>query len=97
MRETVPFSEADYANIPVNICVDYDDEKGKWVIIADNYMPRKSWVNEGVFYAEKDTYQGIENIVNMYILPLYQNAIEHLKKECSLTYWDKPKKSDDEK
>lgn len=92
-----PIDEADEANIPVNIWIGKDDDE--WLLHADNYMPRKSTVHPIAFNVHASDRQTLEELVEKYVVPLYENALKKLKdmKKADvdgtsyLYFWDETK------
>lgn len=73
----------------------YQNNRGKWVLKADNYMPRKSRLSgENAYLVIFDSYEELAEAVSTYILPLYQTAVSVLeaiisKNQDHLYYWNK--------
>ena len=93
-------SEVDEANIPVNIFINKpgeDDEyPDKWVLTADNFMPRKNAACAGCVMTA-DSLQELQEEIKKYVLPLYQTAITQIgamidatedMEMPSLYYWE---------
>ena len=85
-------SEVNEMNIPVNSFLHApgeDEEWPKsWVWKADNYMPRKGYINQGVFELIADTREEIMEMVSQYVIPRYQMAIDEMKKNGGCYYWE---------
>lgn len=94
------FTGADDANIPVGIWlreINLDEENvpedHKWILYAENFMPRKDRVSDSGYRATAPTREALVEVVRRYIVPLYENALANLQamingtKDC-LYYWD---------
>jgi hypothetical protein len=100
------FDDADDANIPVNVFLRpldpaEDEEDGiekedGWVLLADNFMPRKlEGFSESYKFYSKDR-EVLVHMVQKHWRPLYEIALELLKlepaeedKSASFYYWTK--------
>lgn len=88
---------ADSANIPVDIWLDPPAEPGEpWTLRASNYMPRRGRVEDGAYRVTADARETLVALVQQYITPLYEAAVNTLKKMepdedgcVCLYYWDK--------
>ena len=72
----------DGANVPVNIfLIDETDDgakDGKWILRADNFMPRKCSAMDGAYRVTADTREELAALVAKYILPLYLTALRNV-------------------
>lgn len=88
---------ADSANIPVDIWLDAPPEPGdRWTLRASNYMPRRGRVHAGAYLVTADNREVLVALVQQYITPLYEAAVNTLKKMepdedgcVCLYYWNK--------
>ena len=87
--EEIGFAFIDDGNIPVNIRI--KQEGDKWVLRADNYMPRRMSVSEDRF-TFIGTKEEIQELIQKKILPLYKTAVHILENMftefTSLYFWD---------
>lgn len=93
----IPVDCADYANIPVDIWLNRDeDDKEYWLLTADNYMPRKGCLSgEDSYYIRSKNRDTLVKLIHEYWLPLYQNAVRILtliepddtEEAARLYYW----------
>lgn len=81
--------EANHANVPVNISI-YEPEESEtaWELHAGNYMPRKNWIADGQYHYIADSREELMNLVQQYIVPLYERALNRLKNVGDLYYWE---------
>lgn len=81
-------SEANDANVPV-VCFlhEPDEESTKWRWTAINFMPRKERCGS-MYEVEADTRQEIVDMVNRYVLPLYEAAYLNIKRLHENYYWE---------
>ncbi len=105
----IPLSECDGANIPVNIFVSSLDpehtwdgtyyERGyRWVLRADNFMPRRGACSDGVYHVYAKTREELVAYMHKHVTPWYEAAAKHLYEarpdkdgSFSLYYWPSPK------
>lgn len=93
MIENTEFSECSFesmndANVPVNIRIsEPDEENNKWVLSADNYMPRRARIAVDAYSVEADTREELELLVQERIVPLYEAALLNLRSKNELYYW----------
>lgn len=85
-------SNADDANIPVNIFITWDEDMKEWSLTADNFMPRRNRAVDNVYVYRGDDPEELRGLVKKYVLPLYEIAVAKLEsmiegKEESLYYW----------
>lgn len=79
---------ADDANVPVNVSITEPNEANpKWILSACNYMPRKGRVAECAYQVEADTREDLEMVIDTFIVPLYEAALNNLKNKRELYYW----------
>lgn len=84
----LPYKSIDDANIPVNIAIcEPDEENDKWILSADNYMPRRACIAPDVYSVEADTRKELELLVQEIIVPLYEAALFNLRNKNELYYW----------
>jgi len=106
----IPLRECDDANIPVNIFVmPLDPERGRdgtyyergyrWLLRADNFMPRKEMCGDGAYRVYARTRDELVAYMHEHVTPWYEAAAEHLRGAepdkdgvFSLYYWPTPKK-----
>lgn len=85
--------ECNNMNVPVNsflIAPGEPDNKGtKWRWIANNFMPRKNFVEEGAYDIEADTKEEIMEVVRKYVVPLYLTALINLETIGANYYWER--------
>jgi hypothetical protein len=78
----------DDANVPVNIRIsEPDEDNDKWVLSADNYMPRRARIAPEAYSVEADTREELVLLVQENIVPLYEAALLNLRSESKLYYW----------
>jgi hypothetical protein len=76
------------ANVPVNIRIsEPDEDNDKWVLSADNYMPRRARIAPEAYSVEADTREELVLLVQESIVPLYEAALLNLRSESKLYYW----------
>jgi hypothetical protein len=86
----IQIADADDANIPVNSFLtapDADSDKWRWT--ADNFMPRKGIATEGRYSIEADSKEAVLEVVQKYVVPLYEAALHNLKTEGACYYWER--------
>ena len=80
-------TEADYANIPVDIWLTKVDAESRrerpkfraWLLTANNYMPRRGALSgENAYCVTADSRTVLVQIVKKYWLPIYQKAVARL-------------------
>ena len=75
-------------NVPVNIRIsEPDEDNDKWVLSADNYMPRLARIAPDAYNVQADTRTELELLVQESIVPLYEAALLNLRSESKLYYW----------
>lgn len=80
--------EADDANVPVNISISEPSEsETSWELVAGNYMPRKNWIADGQYRYLADSREELMQLVQKYVVPLYECALSRLKAVGELYYW----------
>lgn len=80
---------ANSANVPVNIFINEPTATNpKWTLTAANFMPRKDRVASDVYSVEADSEKEIQEIVQKFIVPLYEVALNKLKTGKDLYYWE---------
>ena len=89
----------DDANIPVNVFIEKldDDDEGydegfRYILRADNFMPRKNAASDGAVTVRSDNKEELQELVKKHVLPLYETAISMIKKIIdgsgdSFYYW----------
>jgi hypothetical protein len=106
---TIPITEANDANIPVNLRIyppkgtaakeDYECSKsGKWELTARNFCPRlidDGRSNLGDYGVEADTEADLMAVIQKYVVPLYETALNSIKTTGQLYYWEKPEQADE--
>jgi len=108
----IPLRECDHANIPVNIYVvpidprygrdgSYAERGYKWMLYADNYMPRRARSDTEMYRVYARTRESIIAYMHKYITPWYEAAAKHMREAMpdstddggfSLYYWPDPPK-----
>ena len=85
----MPIESADDANIPV-VCFMHepDGENGLWSWSAVNFMPRKERCGES-YKLEADTKEEIMDALQKHVIPLYEVALENLKRFGENYYWER--------
>lgn len=87
---------ANDANVPVNIDVSQMDAEidndSRWRLTADNYMPRRGYLNHGAYEVRSESKDELLALVAKHILPLYRIAVKKLEdtvagKGDGLYYW----------
>jgi hypothetical protein len=82
------FESISDANVPVNIRIsEPDEDNDKWVLSADNYMPRRARIAPEAYSVEADTREELVLLVQESIVPLYEAALLNLRSESKLYYW----------
>ena len=77
------FQAANEMNVPVNIHLErndgnhYDIPNDHWILIADNFMPRKARVTDRAYGVSAPTREVLVILVQNHILPLYQIALQN--------------------
>lgn len=114
-RGELLIEDCDDANIPVSIFLseieDSDREEAasagepynpnhRWVLRADNYMPRKGRASESAYEITAPTREALVEVIKKFIIPLYQIALANLEgiiagTNDSLYYWTSPKEKQD--
>ncbi len=80
-------------NVPVNIFIDREEEEGnRWVLTADNFMPRKQRVNDGAYRTIADDREELSELIKKHVLPLYEAALNNITgmisgESAKLYYW----------
>jgi hypothetical protein len=81
--------ECNDMNIPVGIIIgEPDEDNDKWVLTADNYTPRKSRIGPDAYEVEADSREDLVQLVQAYVVPLYEAALSQLKAGKDLYYWN---------
>ena len=90
LRDTgdMAIESANEMNIPV-VCFlhEPDRENCLWSWSAINFMPRKERLGSR-YYLEADTKEEIIELVNKYVIPLYEAAMTNLKTSGDNYYWE---------
>ena len=86
----IEIEAADRANVPVNIFIakqedDEGEETGKWVLTADNFMPRRCRAEDGAYGVEADTLEELQGVIRKHVLPLYEVALANINDMLSMT------------
>lgn len=86
-------SEANEMNVPVNIFISgpEDGDSGEWELSADNFMPREAYITNSMYYYTAQNRWELEELVNTYIIPLYEAALKNLYLHKELYYWETKK------
>ena len=97
----IKITNADNANIPVDIWISPRDEGDSapeaWKLYANNYMPRRGYLSGNSSYkAYSDSREVLVELVKKHWLPLYQVAVDILSTmepnengNARLYYWSK--------
>lgn len=84
-----PIHRVNEANIPVNVIINEPTQPGgRWTLIADNYKPLQSTIDQEVYELEADSREALFNLVQQYITPLYRKALQRLEKEGCVYFWE---------
>jgi hypothetical protein len=84
--------EADDMNVPVCIFISEPCEsETAWTLSANNYMPRRNFIAEGMYEYHSDSKEELLALVQKYIVPLYETALRRLKTDGNLYYWQEKK------
>ena len=75
-----------YQNL--NCFLSKPDEDEYWCWTADNFMPRKEYVNGSSYKIKAKTKEDILLAINKYVIPLYEIALKNLKETGKLYYWE---------
>lgn len=81
-------SDADHANIPVNIFIE-EKAEGQWQLWADNFMPRKAVVAQQQYEIEAESKEMLLAALAKYVVPLYEAALLNIKTSGTNYYWQK--------
>lgn len=82
-------SEANGMNVPVGVFTDeMEDGSGRWELTADNFMPRKNFVAQGQYHVVATDKETLLKVCRMYIVPLYQAAVDSLTTQGKLYYFE---------
>jgi hypothetical protein len=105
---TIPITEANEMNIPVNLrirppkgtkgkktfqCTD----SAKWELTACNFCPRlidDGRCNLGNYAIEADTKEALMAVIQKYVVHLYETALNSIKTTGELYYWEQPEQAD---
>lgn len=82
----IAIEDCDEMNVPVHAFLSKNDA-GKWEWTADNYMPRKGYINQSQYEVVADTEEELMQLIQKYVVPLYEAAIASLKQDGNLYYW----------
>lgn len=86
---TIELNECDDMNVPVNISILEPDESSEdWVLMADNFTPRKGKIEEGAYIVHASDRKTLFDAVQQYVTPLYETAVKNLKANGQLYYWE---------
>ncbi len=89
--------EANGANVPVSVFLHKgeDEHEGYWLLVADNYMPRKGVVIDTGFKIRSRNREILVGLVREHWLPLYEVALKKLRDleqdedgTAALYYWE---------
>jgi hypothetical protein len=80
----------DDANIPVN-CFIYEpeNENEMWKWTASNFMPRKGYSGDCMYEIKAPTKEDILKVLQKYVVPLYEIALDNIKNTGKNYYWQK--------
>ena len=91
IRETGDMSIADAndMNVPI-VCFLFAPTAphNTWRWTARNFMPRKECCG-GSYEIHADTKEEILSLLDRYVIPLYENALNNLRQEGENYYWTK--------
>lgn len=80
-------TDCDDSNIPVNCRL--RQFEGMWDWSADNFMPLKSAVDEGMYNLVSESKEEILNLIHKHVVPLYTAALANIQ-IGTLFYWREP-------
>ena len=86
----IEITGANDMNVPVNsfLLDPRDSDSGRWVWLADNFMPRKGRVTGEAYKVTADDRETLIELVRLHVVPLYQAALNNLQEDGQNYYWE---------